>query len=115
LCFEDGTISPICILLSIGSLGKARFSSHAPYRKELLEGRFWSAIAVRVDDSLALSRRARSIALDDDKQKSFLICMGANSTKPYQKTKDMEKFVKKQRSARIHQKLKIRRTMLQDE
>jgi hypothetical protein len=115
LCFENYTIGAIRTLLSVESLGNAGFCSHAPYGKEMLEGQTWPTIVVRVDDSLAPSGCACSITLDDDKQKSAAVRRSANSTKPYQKTKDMEKSVRKRRHPKIYEKLKIRRAMLQDE
>jgi hypothetical protein len=96
LCFENYTIGAIRTLLSVESLGNARFSSHAPYGKELLEGQTWSTIAVRVDGSLAPSGPACRITLDDDKQKSSTVRRSANSIKPYQKTKDT--MIKRRRS-----------------
>jgi hypothetical protein len=115
LCFENCPIGPIGTLLWVESFGNAHSCSQAPSRKELLEGRTWSIIAVRVADSLALSRLACSLALDDDRQKSYAIRVSTKSTKPYQKTKDMEKFIRKKRSAKIYQGIKICRTRFQDE
>jgi hypothetical protein len=124
IVFSKLAIGPICILLSIESLGNARFSSHAPYRKELLEGRTWLTIAVRVDDSAAPSRHACTINLDDDKWKSAAIRLSANPTKPSQKikkwrhlseSKGMKKHIKRERFTEPYYKMKDQKSPSKNE